>query len=279
VLSFEEGESSKEVQIKEGAPNAVISKTRNLNRWELDPAAKLPIGWGWLLVVALFSMSFKNIRLSAHSNTYGSLLLALPVLGYILLMVSYFSLRRRLVIKKHYELKKASGWAGFVSWFVITFIIVFSIGLIKRLDSQAALGELKVRAEEYQQEMGKLVQEEEALWKKANLQPATSDETKEIIQLLEQILAVHKQKTPKWKGFLQEYRAFLENADSSLLNDFSDLEKLAIEYMDKYEKGVGLLLQYFTTGDEAKNEEGSTLLNEAVALSEEVQTRTAKVMK
>ena len=279
VPSPEEAELKNEEQNKESTPDAVISRTRPLNTWELDPGGKLPIGWGWLLVVSLFSISFRNIRLGAHSDAYGSLLLALPVLGFILLLVSYFLLRRRLVIKKHYELKRASGWAGFVSWFVITFIIVLAIGLVKRFDNKAALAELNVRAGEYQQEMGELVQEEDALWEKVNLQPVTSKESAETILLLEKILAVHKLKAPKWKGFLQDYKAFLDTAESTMLNDFLDLEKLAVEYMDKYEKGVGLLIQYFTTGDEAKNEEGSKLLNEATSLSEEVQARTAKVMK
>lgn len=277
----EESELKEDEPEKKDVSNVEIRKEGTLDSWELDSRIKIPAGWGWLVVLSLYSMSFKNIweKLHPQTDTWGGLLVMLPGLGLILVLVAYFWLRRRLVIKKHYELKKASGWSGFISWFVISFLIAFSIGLLKRFDNRAAYAKLEANGLEYKQEMTKLVQEEEALWEKINLEPATMEESGETIQLLERILAIIKQKRPKWMGFISKYKNFLKNSENELLKDVLDLEKLVVEHLDKYQQGIELYLQYFSTGDEAKNELGSNLIGEAISLQEQIESLAKKVMK
>jgi hypothetical protein len=257
----------------------VVNKEGALADWELDARKKLPLGWGWLVVLALFSASFKNIKTTPLTDTWGGLLVLLPALGFVLVLVVYFWLRRTMVRRRHYALKKASGWAGFVAWFVVSFVIAFSIGLVKRLDSRAAWSKLEATSVTYMQSMTALAEEEAALWDKVNLQPATTEETKMTIQHLQRMVAIIQQRRPQWATFLREYKRILESSENPLLKDVLDMEKLAVDYMDKYKKGLELYISYFTTGDEASNTQGSELISEAMELSEKVEALTKKIMK
>jgi hypothetical protein len=277
AIPVESPEEVKEEVKKEEEPSGSAQGIKRVPGLMIEEG--IPMGYGWLLTLGAYSMSVKNIKIHTLTDTFAGISAMLQALGILLVVVMYFLLRRWLLKKKHYPLKRASTVSGFVSWFVISFLIAFSIGFVRAADNRAASKNLEAQGQKYKQAMLQLSQEEESLWEKLNMLPASSEERLKTIESLKSLLIVTEKKRAQLADYLAKAKEYLGYTHAASLKEAEEAEILNNEYLDKCEKGIELYLEYFETGDENKYEQGAKLLHEAMALSDKIQALAERALK
>jgi len=222
----EEIEPTGELQHKEHVPSEVIK-------------AKIPWGWGWLVMLCLYSMTFQNRKLNGSIEEIRGFLFLIMSLGLVLLVFMYYWLRQNLIRKKHWSIGRASSVSGLISYVAIASVISISLAFVQRLDTQAALKRFGTTQEEMKKFAMQWNQEEANLWEQLNVSPNTAQEKADIVNTMRKILTILKQRKALMDRYLIESRFFYEDSkDVALINNMQDFEKITYEIFDKYRRGI-----------------------------------------
>ena len=206
-------------------------------------------GWGWVILCGMYGYGVQKFPYY-HSPSLGSLVI--PLSGLILLLISHFWFRHRLIKTGKFIEKTwlSSAVSGIVSFLVIALIVYTSLSIVGKMHERAEVKKFFLNTN-YQEHVSELNEEEAEIFGALIDKPSSKSDIDQNIVLIEAYL---KFMTRKY-AIVNKYFVFLEKiSKSSNNNNFIDevlkLHTLRDESYDAVQNALQALIQYNTSGYE-----------------------------
>lgn len=242
---------------------------------------KVGWGWGWLILIIIFGAGILNLDLGPVSSETKGIITLIQLLGFILLLYSYFTIRKKMILKHRYEKNWAASLvAGVISYIVCVILTVVPIGLISGKEKRARINELDEIQYNLVERIIQLNKEEIEFWNAFIENPQSETEVEHNKKILNDLLVLLDKKESSAAHYFKKVKQRGEYFNDKLFyQEFLSIEQILINYLNTYKEGIKLYIQYYETDDEKKLEEGNKVLKKAELLQQDILSRASKFLK
>lgn len=242
---------------------------------------KVGWGWGWLILIIIFGAGISNLDLGPVSSETKGIISLIQLLGFILLLYLYFTIRKKMIIKHRYGKNwHASLVAGVISYIGCVILTVVPIGFISGKEKRARINELDEIQYDLVERIIQLNKEEIEFWNAFIENPQSETEIEHNKKILNDLLVLLDKKASSGAHYFKKIKQRGEYFNDKLVyQEFFNIEPIFTNYLNTYKEGIKLYIEYYETDDERKLEEGNKVLNKAELLQQDILSHASKFLK
>jgi len=206
-------------------------------------------GWGWVILCGMYGYGIQKFPYY-HSPSLGSLVI--PLSGLILLLISHFWFRHRLIKTGKFTEKTwlSSAVSGIVSFLVIALIAYTSLSIVGKMHERAEVKKFFLNTN-YQEHIAELEEEETEIFGALIDKPSSKSDIDQNIELIGAYLKFMIRKY----AISNKYFVFLEKISKSrntvnFIDEVNKLQTLRDESYDAVQNALNALIIYNNSGYE-----------------------------